>query len=248
VSKVALQANSCYNGRTNIVVAQRCYKHPEPWINLCWRSIVTTLSPHAENGNIPEKRCVKCDELFPATSGYFQVHNRAKDGLLAQCRNCKNAKVLICGVCGSQKSRRTVSGKSRSICKECERRHAHETIERKGYPPITDAIRATKTRYRNKVRTSGLTNQRVYRLKARLGIDEQSYIRMLDAQHGCCAICKIQLTKRIHVDHDHETENVRGLLCERCNIGLGYFSDDPERLRDAALYIESRKVVSHESS
>lgn len=54
-----------------------------------------------------------------------------------------------------------------------------------------------------------------------LGISDAEYERLLAAQHGHCAICpNTPKTRRLHVDHDHATGAVRGLLCHRCNRNL----------------------------
>jgi hypothetical protein len=55
-----------------------------------------------------------------------------------------------------------------------------------------------------------------------------------------CIICGEPKDSRFAVDHDHETGDVRGGLCMRCNMGIGHFRDDPELLRFAALYLEGR--------
>jgi hypothetical protein len=64
---------------------------------------------------------------------------------------------------------------------------------------------------------------------------------MRDEQHGACAICERPFTKTPHVDHDHATGAVRALLCDGCNVGLGRFQDDPERMEAAAAYIRSHR-------
>jgi hypothetical protein len=71
--------------------------------------------------------------------------------------------------------------------------------------------------------------------------DEQA---MIEAQRNTCMICGdapdpngVKASSRLHVDHDHVTGKVRALICIRCNQGIGYFRDDPELLRTAALYI-----------
>jgi hypothetical protein len=54
-----------------------------------------------------------------------------------------------------------------------------------------------------------------------LGVTDEHYHALLDAQDGGCAICgATPKTRRLHVDHDHKTGLVRGLLCQRCNRAL----------------------------
>lgn len=84
-------------------------------------------------------------------------------------------------------------------------------------------------------------------LRREFRMSEAEYEQMHDAQGGVCAICQRPETKvhrdgsvcRLSVDHDHTSGDVRGLLCSKCNVGLGSFEDSPEALRRAADYIES---------
>lgn len=66
---------------------------------------------------------------------------------------------------------------------------------------------------------------------------------MLEEQGERCKICGEEsgCTRRnaLHLDHDHATGELRGLLCPRCNMGLGHFKDNPKLLRAAAAYLES---------
>jgi hypothetical protein len=79
------------------------------------------------------------------------------------------------------------------------------------------------------------------------GITPEDYCRLLEAQGGCCAVCGSQEAggrgKRFHVDHDHETGQVRGLLCHACNTGLGALGEDVTRLMAAAAYLLERQDV-----
>lgn len=74
------------------------------------------------------------------------------------------------------------------------------------------------------------------------GVSQQQYEAMLAEQGGLCAVCRTDEWGGRHgvphVDHDHSTGAVRGLLCDNCNQGLGRFGDDPTRLRAAAEYLE----------
>lgn len=86
--------------------------------------------------------------------------------------------------------------------------------------------------------------QRAYnqerRLLSHFGISWDDYELLLACQDFRCAICKGKPRKyMLAVDHDHKTGEIRGLLCSRCNHKLlGSANDDPQRLRDAADYLE----------
>jgi len=63
---------------------------------------------------------------------------------------------------------------------------------------------------------------------------------MLEQQNNSCAICGIdasELPRELSVDHNHETLQIRGLLCTYCNVGLGYFKDDTTLLSMAIEYL-----------
>lgn len=70
----------------------------------------------------------------------------------------------------------------------------------------------------------------------RYGLSEEEYADLLSEQSHACAICSERMDPAC-VDHDHETGEVRGLLCSPCNTGLGLFRDDPELLRAAIAYL-----------
>ena len=59
---------------------------------------------------------------------------------------------------------------------------------------------------------------------------------MLAEQGGVCAICREAPAE--HVDHDHATERVRGLLCFNCNGALGQFRDRPDLMLRAIMYLQ----------
>lgn len=87
------------------------------------------------------------------------------------------------------------------------------------------------------------------------GLTVEQYDAMLAAQDGRCAICRQppapHLSMRellLFVDHDHTTQSVRGLLCHRCNSGLGIFYDDPRLLRRAIAYLAAAKRAVGEAA
>lgn len=80
-------------------------------------------------------------------------------------------------------------------------------------------------------------------LKRKYGITSSDVEAMVASQNGVCAICGTReprgKTNKWNVDHCHASGSVRGLLCHKCNVGLGRFADNPALLRRAANYLEA---------
>lgn len=92
--------------------------------------------------------------------------------------------------------------------------------------------------------------QRKAQLQRLYGMTPADYDAMLAEQGGVCRICKEPEQRRradgtpmvLHVDHDHETGVIRGLLCTRCNTLLGMAYDNTETLRSAIKYLDDARV------
>lgn len=141
------------------------------------------------------------------------------------CIRCKETKPLDQMV----RNRSTKDGYS-PYCKPCSVKNTIEARDRKrereGW---VKRVPMTEEEYRRHRRNKDL--QRKY------GITLEQRDKM--AERGCW-ICGIKETGRwgtLHIDHCHTTGKVRGMLCAGCNRGLGYFDDDPERLKAAAKYL-----------
>lgn len=90
------------------------------------------------------------------------------------------------------------------------------------------------------------------KLREHYGIDIADYEHHLELQCGVCKICKElpptgSRVKRLSVDHCHSTGHIRGLLCSKCNAGLGQFCDNTELLAKAIEYLRenSPKMVAN---
>jgi hypothetical protein len=75
------------------------------------------------------------------------------------------------------------------------------------------------------------------KVKKKYNITEVEYIELYNKQNNVCAICKISYDKMC-IDHDHTTLKVRGILCTKCNFGIGQLNDNIERLENAITYLK----------
>lgn len=201
---------------------------------------------------IETKVCSACSLPKPLSEFYL-----SRGRLRGKCKSCWVAKrpsrqangrpaaVAVgatrktCSACGVEKSatefyrRSSGSGYLRGKCKDC---CYAETNERRITPEGRERNREQTRRWRR-------NNHRRWRdtsLRSRLGIGIEDYERMWEEQEGRCAICRDELVtgSATHVDHDHATGAVRGLVCRACNLMLGFAKDDPTRLRAAIAYLE----------
>jgi len=93
----------------------------------------------------------------------------------------------------------------------------------------------------DKGKQSQRLRSRKYELKRLYGITLDDYNNLLKKQNYGCAICGSQMKSKLgnlHVDHDHKTGIVRGLLCIQCNITLGMLREDSNRIKKVLQYLE----------
>ena len=190
------------------------------------------------------RRCSKCKTW--KTNSEFGKHKRANLGLNHSCRICtrlydkgskarKQAnKILRAGIEAKYGKLLTKDIKCRTtathkMCSKCKEWKAHSKFHRRLGDLVSHCIRCAKN----------------HKLTSAYGISIEEYEQMNEAQGGLCQICgDPQGGKHAHmdlfVDHDHETGEVRGLLCHGCNVALGSMRDDPTLLRKAANYLEKQ--------
>ena len=84
-------------------------------------------------------------------------------------------------------------------------------------------------------------SKRASHLRRWFGITEEQYYCMLTEQEQRCAICRGKDKRALAVDHCHTTGKIRGLLCSKCNTGLGLFRDNPCLLEQAVDYLRRTK-------
>lgn len=97
-----------------------------------------------------------------------------------------------------------------------------------------------------RAQSKGYCNTHRRRL-ARFGLMHDELEAMLRKQGGKCAICRARKpgtsSSEWCVDHDHVTDQVRGLLCGTCNSGIGFLKDDPEVIAAAAQYVRKHRQM-----
>ena len=174
-------------------------------------------------------------------------------------------KTKVCNICKIEKSidefYKDKSGRLgvRNTCKECSKSYNEKW--RMEHPEYSDQYHAThqeeERQYFEKIKTirqikdkkryaQNTKKLRAYKRHLKYGITDQQYHAILVLQSGVCAIChqpEIRLNKAdgtilpLAVDHNHDTGEIRGLLCHSCNLALGIFKDDPKRLLAASQYL-----------
>ena len=82
-------------------------------------------------------------------------------------------------------------------------------------------------------------HKRNWDMRTLYGIEPEEYDFLLAVQGGACAICRTSPGSGVlHVDHDHDTEAIRGLLCGKCNKGIGLLGDSVEGVERALKYLD----------
>lgn len=154
--------------------------------------------------------------------GPFSVRRDAEKSYTEHLR----AAAPICSQCGEMKASHEMSKGSPHLCKQCA--VANQMAWKAANPD----------RFKKAQRRS--------HLKKMFNLTEAEYDAIFSEQGYRCTICGKQPTDprgfKPHVDHDHQTGAIRGILCNRCNMGLGCFGDDIETLARAIEYLQQSPI------
>lgn len=118
-------------------------------------------------------------------------------------------------------------GKVINTCRKCM---SANTLAWKRANP--DSVKATRRMYR-----------RAERCK-KYGLTEDEFLFMETAQQGLCRVCQEFAGGDLHIDHNHETGEVRGLLCSNCNTAIGLMHENPKILFRAIQYLAKTRETS----
>jgi len=115
--------------------------------------------------------------------------------------------------------------------------YAAHREERKAYCVAHRKERAAESRHYHAAHPE---KRRARKLKKNYNLSLAEYENILIKQGGVCAICRKRgwNLRRPHIDHDHITNKVRGILCSNCNTALGLIAEDPKRAWAMASYLE----------
>ena len=162
------------------------------------------------------KTCTKCGETKPLSE--FYAMKGMRDGHRNDCKSCNLA-------AKAERYRRNPEP-ARERTRQWQRDNRERYLAKQA-AYVTSGKKARANRKSH--------------LKRKFGLTLAQYDAMLAAQGGRCAICRRPPNPKIslHVDHDHETGAVRGLLCVRCNNGIALFDEDHEVLREIAAYLDA---------
>jgi hypothetical protein len=137
----------------------------------------------------------------------------------------------------------TICGETKSVS------DFHFTVKERGYlasrcKPCAQEYARTYNHLRRLLHPGEVASaDRWEAIRRKYGITQEDYEELFAAQDGVCAICgKEESNGKLSVDHDHETGDVRGLLCRLCNLGLSYWKDDPGLLLSASQYLSGVRV------
>lgn len=134
----------------------------------------------------------------------------------------------------------------RKICTKCGDRFDVVRVTQKKRRRCDPCLRAAASEW---ARNNPDTLKRYIKERRfdRFGITETEYMSLFESQSGACKICERSLLTDLtpHIDHDHSTGKVRGILCGNCNTGLGLFADSRRLLSAAIDYLDDTSASNN---
>lgn len=199
-----------------------------------------------------QRRCRDCGTWKPLEE--FCASSKRPSGRGSYCKPCFNQRSKASYAKRSREKHgrevksRPVLPEGHKFCADCDTvkplaDFPRNRADSSGYATYCKPCHNTRTRTAKERLYGG---NREYHLRRRYGIGQREFDQLLAEQGGVCAICAAPRPQ--HVDHDHRTGWVRGILCFNCNGGLGQFRDDQSRLAGAITYLRGttwQRVLIH---
>lgn len=260
------QCGRCKEVKTLQAFAPSMREKSSSWCRECRNAYQREKNGYAQRESIPvvdgKNRCGACKEHKPL--GEFAPSQRTPGGWCRECHrayyqakvtapppptvcahcagpiDCPTRKKIYCSENCKQKALWLRNHpKSDRNCEHCDKDiSAYRTDAR-------FCGDACSTTWHNRNKTP--ERRRAERLWSKYKITSDEYDERLRIQKGLCAICRRDDPNTPHgfwhVDHDHATGLVRGLLCGRCNTGIGQFQDSPTVLERAARYLRKPVLI-----
>jgi hypothetical protein len=183
--------------------------------------------------SLSEKRCPDCGLTKPAEA--FSRNAARPDGLQFYCKECYSTRSAR-----AYRERRIRKGLPvrAGVVAPPGHKYCPGCCE---VSPLSNWHRNASSRdgYASYCKTCRRVQGEADHLRRTFGLSIAERDDLFAAQGGLCAICRARPIR--HIDHDHPTGQLRGGLCGPCNMGLGQFEDDPQRLRAAARYLDMHR-------
>ena len=181
------------------------------------------------------KECRACFKVLPLTD--FQKKKERPGGRLPRCKQCVKEEVHI------QKDT-AVQDTGVKKCSKCK-----ETKDVSQFNKRVNRATGIQSQCKACISASKVYDPEKSRqwLLKKYGINQEIFDELLNSQNNSCAICKVHINDaykdasrkaQLCVDHCHTTGKVRGLLCDKCNRGIGLLQDNLSILKNAVIYLE----------
>lgn len=201
--------------------------------------MIVSEIPKLDNIHNGERLCPCCKTWVVFKD--FLKHTRNKSGFGTYCKQCwKDIKLGKKKCVGTPNKVNNVRD-SEKWCPKCQMWVGFEDFHKDKSSKL-GLNSYCKDCSRNKYHSKTDNEKYDSHYRSAYGITIKQYDQMLSDQNFCCGICRTIKPggqgNRFYIDHDHDTGDIRGLLCHKCNTGLGFLNDSKTTLEAAISYLD----------
>lgn len=183
------------------------------------------------------KSCTICKQSKPLDA--FSPNKNGRFGRQPYCRSCTTAKQKASRAANPQRVQAKAARQAARYAADATRRERKRLWSQRhnAKPEVRERTRLKHALWKAANPERRKAGEKKWQLKRRYGLTVEQFEAMRAAQGNCCAMCSKEFKRTPYVDHDHATGEVRGLLCNGCNMGLGRM-ESPGFLDACARYLE----------